>query len=329
MSGHSHDDLPLVDAKALRERAGDWLERHDRPEWNAEDQAALDAWLAESPAHLVAYWRVEGAWQRAQRLRAVRPTDSVPSNDGSLKRSRPVLRGVVAAFGAVIVAAAAAMLFAAKPHDQVISTPVGGREIVSLKDGSRVELNTDTILRIDVAPDHRLASIEKGEAYFQIAHDAKHPFVVAARDRRITVLGTRFIVRQTPDHLEVALLDGRVWVDGNAGQPDAHGMLLMPGDEVIATSNSLSRVKKSTQDIRNELSWRSGMLIFRNDTLADAAAELNRYNAKKLIVADSATARLKIIGEFPTNDVTMFVRASRQLFNLRVENRGSEIILSR
>ncbi len=321
--------MSTTDARALRERAGDWLERRDRPDWSAQDQTDFDAWLAESSANLVAYWRVEGAWERAQRLRAVHPPHSSSPKGGSPKKARSILNRVVAGFAAVAVAGFATMLLVPRSHEQVISTPIGGHKIVTLRDGSRIELNTDTVLRVDVAADHRFASIDKGEAYFQIAHDTKHPFVVAAGDHRITVLGTKFVVRQNPKRLEVALLDGRIWLDASPGLPNTHGFLLVPGDEVVSTARSLTRIRKPAEDLQGELGWRSGMLVFKYVTLVDAAAELNRYNTKKLVIADAATARLKIIGKFPTNDIEMFVRASRQLFNLHVDTRGDNIVLSR
>lgn len=318
-----------IDAKALRERAGDWLERRDRPDWSVEDQANFDVWLAASSANLVAYWRVEGAWERAQRLRAVHPPHSPPPQSRTARRGWSIFSRVAAGFVTIAVAVSAVALFGPKSHEQLISTPLGGHRSVVLGDGSHIELNTDTVIRVDVAADHRLASVERGEVYFQVAHDARHPFVVAAGDHRITVLGTKFLVRQNPDSLEVALLDGRIWLDAGPKQPNSHGLLLMPGDDIVSTAQSFTRVKKPAEELQGELSWRSGMLVFKYTALSDAAAEFNRYNTKKLVVADNATARLKIIGKFPTNDPDMFVRASRQLFNLRVETRGDIIVLSR
>ncbi len=167
---------------------------------------------------------------------------------------------------------------AARPKESAYTTPIGGHEIVSLADGSQIELNTDTVVRTDVSPDHRFASIEKGEAYFQIAHDAKHPFVVAAGNRRITVLGTKFFVRQSADRLEVGLIDGRIWFDANNRELQPQAMLLAPGDIAIATPTSVFLKRASEQQLTSELGWRKGVLIFDNTALASAAAEFNRYN---------------------------------------------------
>ena len=326
MSG-AFDVPPTLGAQALRERAGDWLERKDRPDWSAQDQADLDAWLEADPAHLIAYWRVEGAWERSLRLRVMRPPVSGPSRPQRFK-SENWLKRIAVPFAAVAVAGIAAVFFLSKPNERIITTGIGEHKIVSLGDGSRVELNTDTVLKVDVSSVRRLASIQKGEAYFQIAHDPEHPFVVSVGDHRITVLGTKFTVHREAGKLEVALLEGRIWLDENANERGSHGMLLTPGDKVVTQGTKLVKLEEPRDALQNELGWRSGMLIFKYTTLKNAAAEFNRYNREKLVVADAATARLKIIGSFPTNDVNMFVRASRQLFGLRVEHRGNQIVLS-
>jgi len=326
MSGAS-DELLTAGAQALRERAGDWLERKDRPDWTAQDQAELDAWLEEDPAHLIAYWRVEGAWERSLRLRVMRP--SVSAARPSRFKSENWLKRIAVPFAAVAAAGVLAAFLLAKPNERLISTGIGEHKIVSLGDGSRVELNTDTVLKVDVSPERRLASIQKGEAYFQIAHDPEHPFVVSAGDHRITVLGTKFTVHREAGKLEVALLEGRIWLDENANEHGGHGMLLTPGDKVVSQGAKLVKLEERPDTLQNELGWRSGMLIFKFTTLADAAAQFNRYNRQKLVVADAAAAKLKIIGSFPTNDVNMFVRASKQLFGLHAEHRGNQIVLSR
>src|SRR6185312_11285399 len=70
--------LPLADAKDAKTRAAAWLERRDRADWSESDQAELDKWLVESPGNLLAYWRVEAAWDNTNRLIAVRPFERRP-----------------------------------------------------------------------------------------------------------------------------------------------------------------------------------------------------------------------------------------------------------
>lgn len=71
------------------------------------------------------------------------------------------------------------------------------------------------------------------------------------------------------------------------------------------------------------------MIVFDNATLADAAAELNRYNQQKIVIVGSGVGQLTLNATLPANNVGLFVRSARTLFNLQVENRGNEIVISR
>ena len=84
-----------------------------------------------------------------------------------------------------------------------------------------------------------------------------------------------------------------------------------------------------TDAIAGELGWRKGLLVFRYTPLVEAAAEFNRYNSQKLVVADPAVARLTIYGTFPVNDVAAFARVARNALGLRVEYHGDEIVILR
>ncbi|HTO39819.1 MAG TPA: FecR domain-containing protein [Rhizomicrobium sp.] len=320
---------PTVDARDAKTRAAAFLEQRDRADWSADDQARLDAWLAQSPGNLLAFWRVEAAWDQTARLIAVRPFER--------RAVQPERRGTVLAALAKLVAGCAALailgggflLFTPGTREQAHATAIGGHEIVSLADGSKIELNTDTQVRTDVSPDHRFAAIDKGEAYFQIAHDAKRPFVVAAGNRRITVLGTKFIVRQSPERLEVSLLDGRIWFDAGNRKLQPQAVLMAPGDVVIATANTVFVKHASEHQLANELGWRNGVLIFDNTTLADAVAQFNRYNTRKIVLTDSAVGHLKLVGTFPKQDLNAFIDIAQEVFNLRVQRRADMIAISR
>ena len=108
-----------------------------------------------------------------------------------------------AALGVVVLAGLgfAAWHYFAPPGGQVFATTLGSHRIIKLADGSRIELNTDTVARVDVTATRRLVSLEKGEAYFEIVHDPVHPLVVLAGKQRITDLGTKFSVRANGDQI--------------------------------------------------------------------------------------------------------------------------------
>lgn len=325
MSDLRQTEGPTIGAAEIRNQAATWIvKRRDHENWNENDQSELDAWLARSAAHKVAYLRVEAAWQRADRLSALRRPPSLRN------RIAPYLKFVGAGVAAVVVAGGVFLVapWEAKPTGKLYVTGVGGRETLTLRDGSRIELNTSTALRVEGTGDQRTVWLDKGEAYFQIVHNEAHPFVVRAGNHRITDLGTKFVVRRSDQNLRVALFEGKARFD----MEDGHGSqeaVLNPGDVVIATANSLSVAEHLSKDLKDELGWRRGLLIFRHATLAEAAAEYNRYNLKKIIISDPRVARLNINGSLPANDPFAFTRSVKRFFDVNVEDRSNEIIISR
>jgi transmembrane sensor len=173
-------------------------------------------------------------------------------------------------------------------------------------------------------------SLVRGEAYFEIRHDAARPFVVLAGAQRLTDIGTKFLVRRDADgRVAVSVMEGRVKLDAADRSTHASPTFLAAGDTVLATANKVSVTRKLPRELFAELGWRRGLLVFQHTTLDEAANTFNRYNAEKLIVADSKTAALQINGTFRATDVEAFTSAAQAVFGLRVENRGGEIVISR
>lgn len=313
--------------KEIKACAAQWLERQDRPGWSATDQAELDAWLARSNANLIAYWRVRDTWMRAERLVAM---EAAVAKSERMKRLPP--RMIITGIAAVLVAALAlgygAQMIASKPQIRTFATPLGGREIVTFADGSRIELNTDTVLRTRMTTEDRTIWLVKGEAYFDVKHDAAHPFVVMAGSNRVTDLGTEFVMRRDPDKLEVALLKGRVRVGEVSTRPDAQSTLLMPGDVATTTRDSMFVTQEPIRTLASKLSWRRGVLVFDKTPLGDAAKEFNRYNRLKLVIADPATASITVDGTFPADNVEAFTDVAQHILALHVARHGNAIMIS-
>ncbi len=248
---------------------------------------------------------------------------------------RRLLSGIAIAlvFAAILGGIAGSYLL--RMSQMTYATPVGGHETVVLADGSRIELDTDTVLRMSISSDRRIAWLDKGETYFQIAHDASRPFIVIAGNRRVTDLGTSFMIRRDAGKLEVAVVEGRVWFDPtedrtkSARRDQLQPVLLSQGDAAVATDDGLSLTKKPLRNLMSELGWRRGVLVFSNTTLADAASEFNRYNQQKLIIADREAGRSLIGATFRTNDVELFAKVARDVLGLHVEKRGRDIVISR
>jgi transmembrane sensor len=308
--------------------AADWLQRRNFWNWSAEDEAMLDAWLAQSRAHRIAYWRQKSVWDNAQRLVALRPF-SLSRQPAPVAHSvRPLIFKIAAEAIVVCAVGAGGIAYLQTPNyrQAVYSTPVGGRETITLFDGSQIELNTDTTLRVRKSATERSVYLEKGEAFFNIKHDAARPFSVTAAGHRVIDLGTKFVVRNMSGKLEVSLLEGRASFEAITG---AKPTVLSPGDVVVATAQSMRLTHKTGGELGTELGWRRGLLTFYRATLADAAEEMNRYNERKIVIADSAAAKELIDGTFPANDVDLFGRMAHSVLGLHVRDKGDEIVISR
>ncbi len=311
-------------------QAMDFIIGRTSPGWSEVDEAGLNTWLAQSDAHQAAYWRLASIWDRADRLTALRP---IPPRMGlgqpGLDKRSTYLRTAAAFFVFALVGAVAFHpLSNTSSHEY--ATPVGGHEIVELSDGSRVELNTDTVLRVNVDGDRRTAELARGEALFRIKHDARHPFVVTAAHHHITDLGTSFLVRQTNDRLKVAVLEGRARLesDGTQGQEQRFA-ILMPGDEANATPQRIRVSRKRIPDLETEVAWRQGVLILHRVSIAYAANELNRYNRKKVVIADFEAGARVFSATLKANDPAGFARMARDFLGLRAQETESGIVISR
>jgi transmembrane sensor len=311
-------------ASDVRMQAAAWLERHQRPDWSDEDQASLDAWLAASSSHMISYLRVEAAWNRAHRLGVLRQPVQVEA--ASSRRASRFLK-FASVFVGLIALLGGGALYTWMPRESSYATGVGGHEILPLKDGSQIELNTDTILRVSTNTTRREVWLDKGEAYFRIRHDAVHPFIVFAGNRRIADLGTAFLVRRDNDHVKVTLVEGRAQFENteHADRP----VMLKPGDVVMASANAVSVSKEDATGLMAGLGWRHGLLIFHYTTLADAAVEFNRYNSNKLVIADASVGRMKIVGTFATNNVAAFADIAEDVLHLKVTHLADEIVIAR
>jgi transmembrane sensor len=320
---------PVARADEIKIRAAAWLEQRDSGDWSDQDRAQFDEWLSASADHRVEFLRVQAAWDRAERLAVLRSTDVGPEANSGTRRIWMRLLSAVASVAVLALVAGGIAAYLSSARYTAYATTVGGHETLTLDDRTQIELNTDTAIRILENKKERKVILDRGEAYFQVTHDAARAFVVLAGSGSVTDLGTKFLIRRDPARLEVAVMEGRARFDPSNIGPRARSAVLVPGDVAVTTADTVAVRKAPPQALNNALGWRRGMLVFENATLADAAAELNRYNHEKLIIADAAAARLTFGATLPTTDVEAFTDVAKDVLGLRVEKRGGQIVISR
>ena len=312
-------------ATEIQSRAADWLLERREGQWSDERQIELDAWLEESLAHRIAYWRLDAAWGRADLLGAMRrPAFQRPP--APKRKAWPNLLRITAAVLTVGAVAGAMQWFeAGKTGEKIYATAVGERERLTLADGSQIELNTDTQVRTEIAANQRKIWLDKGEVYFEVKHNEKKPFVVMVGDHRITDIGTKFVVRRDQSEFKVSVLEGTVRLEDSRTAPK----ILTKGEIAVASSTRTQIVRQSQRELADAMGWQRGVLVFDHTTLGDVAVEFNRYSTTKIVIADPKIAALTIDGTFPSNNSRAFMRLAQAVLGLSVDDRGGEIVISK
>ncbi len=328
MSEENPQRSPSTNVEEVMANAGNWIARRDHSEWSAQDQSELNAWLAKSPSHMISFLRLDDIWQRANRLKALKH----PKRGGLAMLQQWVLRPLIARIAAIFVVAGLVAVggkyYFSAPSETTYATSAGGHKILTLADGSKIELNTDTIIRVSRTGQQELVRLEKGETFFQIKHDPARSFVVLAGEHRITDIGTEFLVRFEPNRLEVALVEGRVQFDTPDGRTQSP-ILLTSGVALVVANNLITTMKKAPSELSSELAWRHGMLVFDKVPLGQVAAEFNRYGGKQIVIADVSIAKITVSATFPTNGVEGFVELAKAMLGLRVNQHDQEFDISR
>ena len=226
--------------------------------------------------------------------------------------------------------------------ERYFHTAIGEHRAIALADGSTLTLNTGSRAVVRYGDGLRRVWLQTGQALFEVAKDADRPFVVTVRNRTITALGTAFDVRLTTHDLAVTLIEGKVEVaevavaaaegaadappltshpaEGGAVTPHPSRLtphVLSPGQQLlIAVANPQPLLRDA--DIKRTTSWRNGQLIFREDRLADAIDEINRYSNRKVELADPALGDLRVSGIVNTGNTAVFVETMVNYYPLRV-----------
>lgn len=223
------------------------------------------------------------------------------------------------------------------------STPIGGVENVPLADGSKVTLNTNTSIRVSLSDHERRVQLDRGEAFFEVAKDRSRPFVVYAGDKRVVAVGTKFSVRRENGDVQVVVTEGRVNLaaaeiasapPGTPGAGAGSAEIAIPSSTfldagaIARTSHREVLVRKdAAADAERLLSWRRGYVSFDNVALADAAAEFNRYNTRKIVIADPAIAAIRVGGNFRSDNSDAFLALIQSGFPIVVEQDGDRVVL--
>lgn len=311
--------------------AGVWVARlqGDAPK---EAMIGVKQWLKAHPMNARALELCTDVWEESHNLRRITP---FASNGVSTPRGQWRLSIAITAAAIVLVTAALALW---SPRSGV-ATGVGEQRLLTLKDGTRVFLNTATRVEVQYSDKFRKVELDTGEALFDVANRPDWPFIVQAGDRQVKALGTSFLVRRDDRQLAVTLVEGAVAVTSNPeGTPSAshadrlpdggatsNNIILRPGQRLTLAGG---HARLETTSLDKAIAWRRGQIVLDDTPLASAVSEMNRYSQMKLVIERPESQALLVNGLFQAGDSMSLARAVAATYGLIIMERNDEIVLS-
>ncbi|WP_335944506.1 FecR family protein [Pseudomonas sp. G166] len=314
----------------VRDAAAHWFVRLQAHAMSVEERQRFDAWLGEHPNHRDEIQLLQGIWSATDLLPRER-LQALCERPAERPRRRPLLRYAVAA-GLLAVAIGLGLfsgLSSSTDYSGEFATTLGERRHIALPDGSMIDLNSRSRVRVQFAHHQRRVELAEGEALFTVEHDAGRPFTVDAGNGQVTVTGTRFDVRRDADRTRVAVEQGSVKVQGRDA-PRTQYVSLTPG---LGTQIDAQGKVATPYAINAEAltAWRNGKLVFNNAPLSEVAQEVSRYRANPLRVGSAAVGNLRLTSVFRSDNPEALLKALPNILPVAVRtlDDGSQEIIAR
>lgn len=337
MIANHPSDEPEEIPDALVEDAATWFARMREVQ---ADPARADArevdfkrWLRADPRHLRAFEEAERLWDALEA-----PIAQAMEEEPGFVPSDRTRRTQAARFRPLHIALAACVLLVAgaglTTYDDVLDrlrsdhmTAVGEQAPLVLEDGSRITLNSDTAVAIEIGPARRHVRLFRGEAWFEVSPDSGRPFVVETPQGKIQVTGTSFDVRLEAEAAIVSLAEGAVSLTAAAESAARSSLDLAPGQQARLSDSGVSA--PTAFDMTAVTAWLRGQLVFYNTPLPQVVEELNRYRSGRIVVASGALESLRISGVFRTDSPDAALTVIADTLPIRVIRLTDYLVLLR
>lgn len=314
----------------------------------------FEAWLAADARNAIAWRQVSASWDRFGD-EAMEPELIIARRD-ALERARRHRQRRFAGAGrwnSIGLRIAAALILAVfssavvglglwqanKPD--VYQTAFGERRTITLADGSHVALDSNSLLTVKLRRKMRSLQLVRGQARFDVAHDATRPFTVQARDKRVVATGTSFNVDLLGSNVIITLIEGRVSIlQALAAAPQMLApqrpplvvAKLVPGEQMIApqpilesSSAPLPAIVLEKVSLDRTTAWEAGQLVFENEALGLVAQRVGRYSNHP-VVADHDVAALRLSGVFDAGDLSTFVDAVQRVLPVATDTDEAGVV---
>jgi transmembrane sensor len=323
--------------RSIEDTAAEWIGRRDGGLTPAAERE-LANWLDSDLEHKAVYSRLAAGSLALDRLRELRPANAsaIDPDLALVPRKRNVvwLPLGLAAAAAIAIGILTLNRNSPRPFSESTVTAVGVVRKVNLPDGSIMDLNADTYVKVAFAPAERRVQLQRGEAHFSVAKDSARPFVVEADGVAVRAVGTAFNVRHNSGRVEVLVTEGSVRVDDAKGgsllppKPGVVALVLAAGERVVVAATPARQapdtiVRVDPAEVARLLAWQAEKLDFDPTPLAVIVASFNRLNKHQIVIVDESISRLRVGGSFRADDLETFLRLLEANFDV-VANRDRD-----
>jgi transmembrane sensor len=338
--------------RQILDEASNWFVDFRVGDVDAGSRKRFDEWLRQSPEHIRAYMEIAKTYVELPAIKSVADVDvealiasaradtsvlqlrqAVPVQAAAPAR-RPVVGtwALAASLALIVVTSALAWLW--QHRYPAYATEIGENRSITLADGSTVNLNARSEIRIEFSKAERAVELVHGQALFEVAKNAARPFIVKSGAARVRAVGTQFDVNRAQGGTTVTVIEGRVAVlsEGQgafpstklsasqdaapgsaiavtargAGPAVAAPIYVSAGEQVTVNASRVSPPKRA--NVAAATAWTEHRLIFDNTPLVDVVENFNRYNARQLILENAELNDFHVSGVYASTDPASLIR---------------------
>jgi transmembrane sensor len=314
--------------QSIHDTAAHWQIKMANEALTSSEEAALERWLAQDPAHRLALAQAGIAWYGvalAHAEKTKKNKDELFSSNQKHRSSSWKIRVAGISTGVLLACLHFVMpgWWAFLQSD--LHTQVGEVHNHVLSDGSQVTLDSDSAIAIDYSGAQRRIRLLRGAAYFDVKPNAERPFVVAVGDITARALGTAYVVDATTYHPQISVTHGVVGVD-----QESYGNMATLTQGQRASVNPYAHQVRMESDNKTTFrasAWVQGILSFDSITLGHALEQLDRYVPEKIMLFNEKASTQPVTAVFPVKDAQMAIDALARSHNLSVSRWPGLIIL--
>jgi transmembrane sensor len=377
--------------RQIADEASEWFVEFRVGDVDAAARERFDEWLRRSPEHIRAYMEIARTYVEMPNPHGTKPLDvealiayassgenivpfdpvgSSPSHEpralaqpkaqqgrAATHTRSPRRRFLAVAASALMVALAGGVWWQSARYPSY-STDIGERRSITLADGSTVDLNARSKLRVEFSKNERRVELLDGQALFQVAKDKNRPFIVASGEATVRAVGTQFDVYRKDSGTTVTVLEGRVAVYSTAAQPatsppasvkpeaqmlatphseaassnppglvdpSGSGAIFLSAGEQVTVTRAQTLPAPARVDIAVTTAWMQRRLIFDGSKLSDVVQEFNRYNKRQLVIEDAQLSDFHVSGVYSSTDPSSLIRFLREQRGMKITENENEV----